>query len=205
MLPLNELLKTKMNRKELAAVLQPPDSFALSPEHPRYREIFRTWALGPVVEHRESSVLEKSNFAALRNLLADKRFKGQWEITECSHWAVGWVKHLSYRAVGPDGTASPVARVIKGFFQYLKDEYPIADEDDYSQRQIEAEQEYFDQEFNYLVRSGKLPEDTDGAKVLEHIHDHASECHEDGDGIPYHTNEEILEAAQALGYVVQDY
>jgi hypothetical protein len=120
-------------KKALARV---PD-FGYSGELP----LFDTWSLGPTIEHRESDVLDRSNAKALREYLATlPELTDDWEITDCNHWAVGWVKHLSYRVVDADGKPSRMAGIVKAWFAALRD-YPIADENLYSEMEDEEAQE----------------------------------------------------------------
>ena len=80
--------------------LQSPGSFALWSDHPYYNEMFDTWSLGPVVNTRDADVLERANWQALQNHLAeDPTLEDDWYITRCSHWAVGWCDHLSFRVL----------------------------------------------------------------------------------------------------------
>ena len=111
--------------------LQRPSDFGLNPTHPRYAQLFKTWALGPVIETRDSTILEQSNAAHLLESLED--FLDEWEVTHCNHWAVGWVDHLTFHAVKDDGSETEVFKFIKSWFLRL-DEQPIADEEDYSER-----------------------------------------------------------------------
>lgn len=101
--------------------------------------MFVTWALGPVIEHRDSDVLDRSNAAALRKFLAsDESLADDWRITNCSHWAVGHVDHLSFRALEDDKkTPTRIARILCAWFEYLREQYPIADEDLHSEMETE--------------------------------------------------------------------
>lgn len=111
--------------------------------------MFETWALGPVIEHRESDALERSNAEALKRYLATMpELANDWRITGCSHWAVGHVDHLSYRVVNDEGKPTRMAQIVKGWFAYLRDVYPIADEDLFS----EYEQEDADQTWKNCYR-----------------------------------------------------
>lgn len=121
--------------EEIAKALKRPDSFAYFGNN---KEMFKTWALGPVIEHRDSGLLDQSNAAMLRKALKDRGFtKRDYYISESSHWAVGYVTHLTYRVVNKNGKASKIARFLKAWWKGL-DNYPVADEFDYSERESEA-------------------------------------------------------------------
>lgn len=193
-----ELLETEFTEEDARRSLKRPDSFAYFGD--RRGEMFVTWCLGPIIETRDSGILDKSNADVLRKRLeAIPEFEGQYEIERASHWAVGWVDHLSFRVLDGDGKPTPIARYLKGWFEYLKDVYPIADEDDFSQQQLDAELDYFDQQWRHLDGlKDDLPEDA-GAKVHEKLRD-STDPHEDSDAIPYYDEEQILAAAKELGY-----
>lgn len=101
--------------------------------------MFVTWSLGPVIEHRDSEVLDRSNAKALRIFLgSDPSLADDWRITSCTHWAVGHVDHLSFRAYEDDKkTPTRIARILCAWFEYLREQYPIADEDLFSEMESE--------------------------------------------------------------------
>jgi hypothetical protein len=112
--------------EEIEKALRQPDNFGWFGDN----DMFVTWALGPVIEHRDSDVLDRANAKALRNYLAEfPEIEGDWKITSCNHWAVGHVDHLSYRVVDGDGKPTRIARIVKAWFEYLRDVHPVADED----------------------------------------------------------------------------
>ena len=83
--------------------LERPGSFLLWGTHPRSEDMFVDWSLGPVIEHRDSEVLDRANARALkRELSSDPSLEDDWMITGCSHWAVGHVDHLSFRVLEPE-------------------------------------------------------------------------------------------------------
>lgn len=133
-LPLEE---AEVSEADARKALQRPPNFAYFESRGR-PEMFETWALGPVIRHRESDCLQESNAdALLKHLQSDPSLADDWTLTSCDHWAVGWVEHLSYRAVEADEkTATRIARVLRAWFDKL-DDYPIADEDDFSEREME--------------------------------------------------------------------
>jgi len=92
-----------------------------------------------LAQHRDSDVMDRSNW---RVIVADfgKRFGGSaandglpksMSITRLGHWAVGWMEWLTY-----DTADEKVAAAVEQWQKALR-EYPVADEDDYSQLQIE--------------------------------------------------------------------
>ena len=128
-----DLNAVTLNRDDIKKALTLPNSFGTGDTR-----FGRTWALGPIIETRDSDALARSNARVLkRELEARPEFEGQWEVTGCNHWAVGWVDHLSFVPVDDKGEPSGVFKFLTAWFKGL-DDYPIADEDDFSQ--LEAEE-----------------------------------------------------------------
>lgn len=132
---------------EVQQALQRPSDFGYFGGDPA---MFDTWSLGPVIRHRDSGLLDQSNAEALEaHLKSDASLDADWRISGCSHWAVGWVDHLSFRVVEDDrATPTRIARVLKAWFDAL-DDYPVADEDDYSKREYEALLENFERALDW--------------------------------------------------------
>lgn len=145
MTPNTETEPTRLDGPDLSPerireLLTRPTSFAYFGDLP----IGDSWSLGPVILTRDSGPLDESNAATLKKeLTSDPTLAEDWTITRASHWAVGWVEHLSFRVVEPDGSASRVARFLEGWFESLSD-YPVADDDDHSEREHESALESWD-------------------------------------------------------------
>lgn len=117
------------NARDIRDALTRPSSFGLSSRHEHYADMFRTWSLGPVIEHRDSDVISRANAASLRAYLESRpELADDWCATGASHWAVGHVDHLSFRALNDDGTPSEMLRIMLAWNEMLQ-EYPIADDD----------------------------------------------------------------------------
>jgi len=127
----------------LADAMKRPDNFAYFGGDDR---MFVTWTLGPVIEHRDSNVLDRSNAVALyRFLRSDPSLAEEYTIERASHWAVGWVEHLSFHAYDSDDdkTKRPtrIARILAAWFTYLDEQHPVADEDLLSEMEQEEANE----------------------------------------------------------------
>ena len=87
-----------------------------------------------VGQSRDSGCLEQSNFAAMVSALG-----GESEIVTVvreSHWAVGWVEWIAIKA---DGTPeSDKALQIADELMERFSDYPVLNEDDFSEREMEA-------------------------------------------------------------------
>jgi len=97
-----ELLDDKnvdITEKDIKEALKEPSNFAYFKSRGE-EKMFDTWALGPVIRTRDSECIQQSNARVLiKKLESDPTLKDDWRITGCSHWACGWVDHLSFRAV----------------------------------------------------------------------------------------------------------
>jgi hypothetical protein len=155
---------------EIKEALARPDSFGYFGDDTD--RMFVTWALGPVIEHRDSGLLDRSNAAVLkRELGKHPEWSDDWRITEASHWAVGHVDHLSYRVIDDSGKATPIARFIKEWFRYLRDVYPVADEDHWGQLESDASYTWIKQEApREASRLGFIvPDDVDGDTLADRL------------------------------------
>jgi hypothetical protein len=92
------------------------------------------WAavgLGPVGIHRDSEVLDQSNWHVVYGDLRD-RFGDAVDWVRFGHWAVGWIEEISWDAGRPE-----VVAAVEDWRARL-DDYPVADETDYSEREWES-------------------------------------------------------------------
>jgi len=87
-----------------------------------------------VGQSRDSDCLEQSNFAAMLEALG-----GESEIVTVvreSHWAVGWVEWIAIEADGTD-ESDKALRLADEQKERLAN-YPVLDEEDFSEREMEA-------------------------------------------------------------------
>jgi hypothetical protein len=189
----------------LADAMQRPSDFGYFGDN---ENMFVTWSLGPVIETRDSDIQEKSNAEALRRFLAsDPSLEGEYRFGRCGHWACGWVEHLSFHAYTSDDdkTKEPtrIARILAAWFQYLADDYPLADEDLHSEMVSEADYEWItDEGPRAAERLGfELPEDDWYDQVTSWWDGHRSSALEDTDGNGASPSDEDWQAAfEALEY-----
>lgn len=167
-------------------------------------KLFETWSLGPVILTRDSNLREESNAAVLKKVLEEKtEFNDKWEIVSCSHWAVGWVEHLSYEAIGPDGEATDLHEWLGEWFGGLLD-YPFADDSDFYERQYEATIKNITDVGYSLVDDAKAPEDW-AEQVFDWFRDNDENALEDHDDTGAYPSKEQMEAAlRALGWLEDD-
>ena len=149
---LNEL--PDLDKKEIEELLDYPSDFGYFGDN---EELFKTWTLGPVVVHRDSGILDQSNAKALKHYLKQiEDLEETYEFIECNHWAVGWVEHLTYKVIDENDKPTKIARIVKAWFDYLKDEYPVADDDLYSEMELEATYDNIDREIDYMFHKDMI-------------------------------------------------
>jgi len=121
---------------EIKELLKRPDSFGY---HGDNKEMFITWSVGPIIETRDSSLLEKSNAEALQKILEDRpEWEDQWAIERFGHYGPGWVKHLTFKVTEDGKNKTDICNFLEETFRKLKDDYPVLDEDDFSKREYET-------------------------------------------------------------------
>ena len=126
---------------------------------------------------RDSGNLEESNFCAALALLGGE--SNDVVIERTGHWAVGWVEHISINPCNADKVA-----IAENIMEKLAD-YPILDEEDYSNREFEDYEREFDDYYSYELKEF---EDEDG-NISDDIIDKTREIAYDlqgyTDGIPW--------------------
>jgi len=191
----------EITEDDIHKALKRPESFGYSGYN---KEMFETWALGPVIRTRDSGLLEQSNADALEDYLqSDPSLEDEWEITGANHWAVGWVDHLSFRVIDENGEPTRISRVIKKWFEDL-DGYPIADEEDYSRRELEATVENIEQVGMSMVSDDATETwPYDVYSWLSNNYPSEIESREDQGGYP--SDDSVKEALEDLGYLDKNY
>jgi len=192
----------EITKEEIKEALRRPSDFGLSSENPHFSEMFHTWSLGPVIRHRDSGLLTQVNADALEKHLKEEHpeLEGEWQITGCNHWAVGWVDHLSFHAVNDDGSPTKIFQVLKEWDAALAD-YPCADDEELSKREYEDTLENIGNEGQ---PSKKAPKDWE-EKVFGWLWDNDQRAVEPVDGHGgYPSREEVNKALSALGWLEKD-
>jgi hypothetical protein len=191
-----------ITQKDMREAVKMPEDFAYFGDLP----IGDTWSLGPVILTRDSDLLTESNAQALKNSLEEiPEFEGEYAIESMNHWAVGWTEHLCFHVFEYDGdlmVPTEIFKWIKKWFEALED-YPVADEEDWSRREVEATLENITNEGIHLVR-----ECTEGweSKVYSWLWDndqYSVESHDGGGGYP--SDSAIRKALKALNMLDPEY
>lgn len=99
---------------------------------------YQDWLVGPCGQTRDSGVLDKSNFSALLKALAEvDPAANDYQIFRMGHWGPGWYEVVLVRP------GSAAAKVAAETACALAD-YPVLDDEDYSERENEAVAEDWD-------------------------------------------------------------
>jgi hypothetical protein len=206
-----DTVKTELTAEDIAAALRLPTNFGLSRDADHHDDIGTTWALGPVIETRDSDLVDRANAIALkRELVRRADFADQWTITHAGHWAVGWVDHLTYRVLDDDGEPTEIARFLAGWFACLQEVYPIADEMLLSEMECEAESENWALILDDVRRAVRRNapdlderiDDMSDEKLDELIRAHGIQGESDGEGWRNYSSHEIGKLIDALRALV---
>jgi hypothetical protein len=148
-----------------------------------------TWAL-TISKSRDSGLLEQSNYDSIYEDMK-KRFPRDVVSERFGHWAVGWVEQLAVHMLDKQGRVTKAGKAIIDWQQKLED-YPVADEEDYSERGFEATIEN-------IMSEGRIDEKT-ASKVFSWLWENNQRAVEDRDDQGgYPSDEEIDQALIALG------
>jgi hypothetical protein len=154
--------------------------------------------------HRDSGLLEQSNAARMRRVLAPFTRGDDPDVVVESHdhWAVGHVDGFSLR-VYRDGRITEAFRTFHALMASLA-AYPVLDESDYSARQHEAAFENIDHAAWSLKRLYALPQDWQSRVFdwLNHQRPHALENTDDHGGWP--DDDDLRASFEALGFERRD-
>lgn len=113
-----------------------------------------TWAFC-ISTHRDADLMDVSNYETILEDLKDINTK-HVEETNCNHWAVGWVKHITVKMLHNGKLTNAGKRLL--FWNEQLNDYPLADDDDFYERESQQQEEnhdYYKDEFanevlNYL-------------------------------------------------------
>lgn len=93
---------------------------------------------------RDASLLQESNEEAIRKELDPHIESGDVIEEYHRHWAVGYVTGFAIRVFDDRGEITEAAWAVKDLQERLED-YPVLDEEDFCNREYEAEHEYIEQ------------------------------------------------------------
>ena len=160
------------------------------------------WAI-IYTHHRESGLLDRSNAGVIGKAMMPftERDNDDPDVVmeNHSHFAVGWIAGFSIRCLDPEG------KVTGAFKQYAElheamDQYPILDEEDFSNREYEATVENIVDAARSFDDEYELPNDWQH-EVYGWLSDNESgEVESTGDQGGYPSDEALRRAFNALGF-----
>jgi len=103
-----------------------------------------TWGF-TISQNRDSGPMERSNWEVITEDM-EKRFPKNVEIVHSSHWAVGWVEQLAVRMLDKRGKVTKAGKAILDWKESLEN-YPVADEEHFSDLEYNEFVEYIEQEY----------------------------------------------------------
>lgn len=167
---------------------------------PDIEGLFETWSIGPVILTRDSETRERANCEAILIRLEEHpEWEDDWQITRCSHWAVGWVEHLTFRVLDDEGRVSDIFMWLLEIYRALE-EYPILDEDIFSRLEYESRLKWIEVESEGHLRED-LPDDWQ-KQVYGWIYKNDPDSLEGSR--EYIPQEATLRACEVLGYLEEE-
>jgi hypothetical protein len=144
-------------------------------------------------------ILGESN---LRRILEDLQaeFPGEDRVSAggFGHWTYSHFDAVLIRVLDKRGRITPEFAVAAVIARTLRDEYPVYDEDNYSELEMEYWDKAFDSEFDWLSRGVEVSED-DKSAIAEWVAENYS-----GHSDPGWVNPDwITEAASALNITIE--
>ena len=90
----------KLTTEEVMALMARPYEFGFIDDPALVSKLFITWSIGPIIETRDSTIIQQANAAELEKLLAGRSdLAGKWQIIRVKHSLHGWVKHLTFEVL----------------------------------------------------------------------------------------------------------
>lgn len=158
------------------------------------KDLGRTWAM-TFSKNRDSRIVEQSNYDAIKGDL-EKRFPNDVSDERFRHFAVGWIDWLLVRMLDKRGKVTKAGIAALDWKNRLND-YPIADDEDFTRREFEAT-------LDNIRNEGSLDEQTAQAVYdwLSENDQNSLESVDDQGGYP--SKQKIDNALRALGVLAPE-
>jgi hypothetical protein len=158
------------------------------------------WAI-IYTHNRDSGLLDQSNAAVIAKAMAPFTEGDDPDVVfeSHSHWAVGHVDGFSLRVFDADGKLTEAFRKYHELSESLE-EYPILDESDYSERELEATLENIEDAAWRLKNEFELPEGWVWQTYDWLSENRSGEVENRDDQGGYPSEEAMREAFEALGF-----
>lgn len=115
-----------------------------------------TWAF-TFSRTRDSDILCESNYESILTDMEEK-FPDDIEEVHCNHWACGWVDHLAVKMLNEKGECTEAGKKILDWKSALEN-YPVANDEDFSRRESEAQHESIENAYITGDTIDNLPDD----------------------------------------------
>lgn len=158
------------------------------------------WAI-IYTHNRDSGLLDQSNASVISKAMAPFAEGDDPPVVSESHhhWACGWVSGFSIRVYDANGEITEAFRTYHELAQAM-DDYPILDDSDYSERELDATLENIADAAWRLKKQFALPEGWE-SDVYSWLSDHRSgEVENVDDRGGYPSEDALRDAFHALGY-----
>lgn len=136
--------------------------------------LFHTHTLLGSIAYAPNSddILAESNYRTVFAALIGEFPDGD-KVTEESvgHWTYSSFNVIRVRVINGKGHVTPEFAVAYTYAKYLRDEYPVFDDSDYSNLEYEYWNEAFDSEFEWLTRDVDVSDD-DKSRIAEYLNEH---------------------------------
>ena len=170
------------------------------------RDMFNTWGFAGILVHRDSDVLERSNYEVVSKDLREK-YPDDFDVLPCSHWAVGHVDHLICRILKDENKGIEENNITEAFHEAMDwvenlRDYPVADESHFSEMEYEETLESIRNNIPSMVEFRGTVEET-AALIYEKLMEMDVYIGPDSYYCP--SDAEMLEAAYHLGLFDKSY
>jgi hypothetical protein len=177
-------------------------------------EMFNTWGWSGVTKHRDSDVLQISNYEAIKKDLLS-RFPDDFEEVGLGHWAVGHVDCLIVKILKNEKKLIEEENITEAFMAAVEwigflEDYAVADDEHFSELCYE---ETFNTIRDFLpnfILIDESPMDTT-ASIIEEIIEHSQSDYDEFDFMSIAMNNigyperDVIVAAYNLGFIDPEY
>ena len=154
---------------------------------------------------RDSGLMQESNYEAMFNYLKHK-YPNNVADFRANHWACGWIEHLCVRALTRKGKPTKIFEEALEITQDLRENYPVFDDSDYSNRGYKATLEaIYENSPSELYWKTREPDEWE-KDVFSWLWDNNQEELENRDDQgAYPATEAIGEALLELGFIYKNF
>ena len=95
---------------------------------------------------RDSDLVNESNWNCFLDTL--KGYEAHYHVECASHWGVGWVEYILLRPTAPEKLKDELESMLAALT-----DYPLLDDEDYSRREWEVVESYWDDDADWLIEN----------------------------------------------------